>query len=160
MKSSLCSGSLLVVLALASSGSAQDRVAAAIDSLPSIKHIDQVAISPDGSKVAYIVEGELSVEAVSDGVTHRIAPDQNAVREVTWSADSRHLAWLCDLTGEKPASQLWSSAADGAELLEHASFQGYAQTPRFAPDGKSIAVLYIEGIPRNAGPLQPMTPLG
>ena len=36
---------------------AQDRVAAAIDSLPSVKSIDQVAISPDGSQVAYIVGG-------------------------------------------------------------------------------------------------------
>ena len=40
---------------------AQDRVAAAVESLPAIKKIDQVAISPDGTKVAYIVEGELSV---------------------------------------------------------------------------------------------------
>ena len=82
----------------------QDRVASAIDSLPSVKSIDQVAISPDGSQVAYIVAGELFVAAASDGASHRIAPDQNTIREVTWSADSRHLAWLCDVPGEKPAS--------------------------------------------------------
>src|SRR5258708_18584819 len=117
MKSSLFSGSLLVLLALASLASAQDRVAAAIDSLPSIKHIDQVAISPDGSKVAYIVEGELSVEAVFDGVTHPIAPHQNAERAVTWAAASHHLAWLSDLPGGKPASPPSSSAAHGAQLV-------------------------------------------
>ena len=85
------------------SSAAQDRVAAAIDSLPAVKSIDQVAISPDGSQVAYIVGGELFVAAASDGASHRIAPDQNMIREVTWSADSRHLAWLCDLPGEKPS---------------------------------------------------------
>jgi hypothetical protein len=138
---------------------AQDRVAAAIDSLPTVKSIDQVAISPDGSRVAYIVGGELFVAAVSDGAPHRIAPDQKAIREVTWSADSRHLAWLCDMPGEKPASQLWSSLADGADLMGRAVFDGYAQTPRYSPDAKRIAVLYIEGILRIAGPLQPMTPL-
>src|SRR5580704_15733909 len=138
---------------------AQDRVATAMDSLPSVKSIDQVAISPDGSQVAYIVGGELFVAAASDGASHRIAPDQNTIREVTWSADSSHIAWLCDVPGEKPASQLWSSSADGAEGMRRAIFDGYAQTPRYSPDEKKIAVLYIEGMPRAAGPLQPMTPL-
>ena len=150
---------LLLCCVLEIPSAAQDRVAAAIDSLPSVKSIDQVAISPDGSQVAYIVGGELIVAAASDGASHRIAPDQNTIREVTWSADSRHIAWLCDVPGEKPASQLWSSAADGADVMRRAVFDGYAQTPRYSPDATRIAVLYIEGMPRAAGPLQPMTPL-
>src|SRR4029077_19907587 len=85
---------------------AQDRVAVAVDSLPPVKKIDQVAISPDGSQVAYIVEGGLSVVAVTGGTPIRIAPDQKgAVRDVTWSADSRHIAWLADSRGDVPASQ-------------------------------------------------------
>ena len=82
---------------------AQDRVAAAIDSLSSHKSIDQVIISPDGSQVAYIVGGEPFVVQVTDGMSHRIAEDQNTIREVTWSADSRRIAWLCDQPGDKPA---------------------------------------------------------
>ena len=31
--------------------------------------------------------------------------------------------------------------------------------PSFSPDGSKLAVLFIEGMPRIAGPLQPMTPL-
>jgi len=150
---------LLLCCALEIPFAAQDRVAAAIDSLPSVKSIDQVAISPDGSQVAYIVGGELFVAAASNGASHRIAPDRNTIREVTWSADSRHIAWLCDLPGQKPASQLWSSAADGTDVMRRAIFDGYAQTPRYSPDAKRVAVLYIEGIPRVAGPLQPMMPL-
>ena len=138
---------------------AQDRVAAAIDSLPSVKNIEQVAISPDGLQVAYIVGGELFVAGVSDGSSHRIAPDQDTIRELTWSPDSRHIAWLRDLPGEKPASQLWSSSVDGTDVVRRATFDGYAQTPRYSPDAKKIAVLYIEGMPRVAGPLQPVTPL-
>jgi len=150
---------LLLCCVLQIPSAAQDRVAAAIDSLPSVKTIDQVAISPDGSQVAYIVAGELFVAAASNGASHRIAPDLNTIREVTWSADSRHLAWLCDVGREKPASQLWSSSADGSDLMRRASFDGYAQTPRYSPDAKRVAVLFIEGMPRAAGPLQPMTPL-
>jgi dipeptidyl aminopeptidase/acylaminoacyl peptidase len=40
-----------------------------------------------------------------------------------------------------------------------AELKGYAQTPRFSPDGASLAVLFIEGLPRVAGPLEPMIPL-
>jgi len=150
---------IVAALLCALNSSAQDRVAAAIDSLPSVKTIDQVAISPDGSQVAYIVGGELSVASIANGETHRIAPSQSATREVTWSADSHHVAWLNDLPGDKPASQLWSASAAGEDLTQRSTFNGYAQTPRYSPDGKTISVLYIEGMPRVAGPLQPMTPL-
>ena len=42
---------------------------------------------------------------------------------------------------------------------EHAELKGYVQAPRFSPDGTKVSVLFIEGMPRAAGPLQPMTPL-
>ena len=137
---------------------AQDRIAAAIDSLPSIREIDQVAISPDGTEVACIVEGELSVVALSTGTSRFLAPGQKT-RDVTWSADSHRLAWLADLPAEKPASQLWTATADGSGLERLADLKGYAESPRYSPDGTRLAVLYLEGIPRIAGPLQPMTPL-
>jgi len=149
----------LAVLLLCSPLYSQDRVAAAIDSIPSVKSIDQAVIAPDGSQVAYIVGGELFMASVADGASRRLASNQNKIREVTWSIDSHQLAWLNDLPGDKPASQLWSISADGSDLNQHASFDGYAQTPRYSPDGKTISVLYIEGMPRVAGPLQPMTPL-
>jgi len=138
----------------------QDRAATALDSLPSVKNIDQVAISPDGTQVAYIVDGQLSVATVADATSHQIATGQKlAARDVAWSADSRHITWLADLEGDTPASQLWTALLDGSGLMKLADFNGYAQTPRYSPDGTKVAVLYIEGIPRVAGPLQPMTPL-
>src|SRR5215467_6849279 len=138
---------------------AQDRVATALDSLPSVKSIDQVSISPDGAQVAYIVGGELSVASTVNVVSRRIAPSQSATRNVTWSADSHHLAWLNDISGDKPASQLWSASVDGSELTPRASFNGYAQSPRYSPNGKTISVLSIADMPRVAGPLQPLTPI-
>ncbi|MGZ4787114.1 MAG: prolyl oligopeptidase family serine peptidase [Terriglobales bacterium] len=137
---------------------ARSRVAAVLDSLPSIHKIDQVAISPDGTQVAYIVEGALMVAPVAGGSEHRM-PSEKAVREVAWSGDSKSVAWLADLAGETPASELWMAGADGSGAAKFADFKGYAQTVRFAPDGSQVGVLYIEGMPRVAGPLQPMTPL-
>ncbi len=150
----------LLLCALGGSAVAQDRIAAALDSLPAIKKIDQVAISPDGKSVAYIVDGELSVESLAGGDAHRIAPDQKlAARDVTWSSDSKKVAWLGDLPTDIPAAELWSASADGSGLVKLADLKGYASIPHFAPDGTKVAVLYIESMPRIAGPLQPMTPL-
>jgi dipeptidyl aminopeptidase/acylaminoacyl peptidase len=151
---------LLPTILLSAVAIAQDHVAAALDSLPSIQKIDQVAISPDGAQVAYIVEGQLWVANVAGGTPHRMAADQKLpAREVVWSADSRHIGWLADLPGDVPASQLWAASLDRGSPVKLADLKGFAQTPRYSPDGAKLAVLYIEDMPRVAGPLQPMTPL-
>ena len=139
----------------------QSRVTTAFDSLPKAKAIDQVAISLDGSQVAYIVEGELHIAPltatpVMSGAL--LSGKDLPAREVSWSADSRSVAWLADLKSDKPESQLWIQSPEmGRTKL--ADFHGFAQTLKFSPDGSLIAVLYIEDMPRIAGPLQPMTPL-
>ena len=138
---------------------AQDRAAGALDSLPPIKKIDQVAIAPDGTQVAYVVDGALFVRALAGGDARRIAGEQKAARDVAWAGDGKSITWLEDLPTEVPASQLWSAAADGSNLIQLADLKGYASIPHYAPDGKTIALLFIEGMPRIAGPLQPMTPL-
>ena len=152
--------SLLLLWCVSVYCSAQSRVAAALDSLPKTKAIDQVAISPDGSRVAYIVDGAITVASLADGASTSVGKGQSLpVREFAWSADSKSIAWLADLPGDTPASELWAASSDGNDATKLADFKGYAQTPKFAPDGSKIAVLYIEGMPRIAGPLQPMTPL-
>ena len=151
---------LLLPLILLGTAVAQDRVAAALDSLPSIKRIDQVVISPDGAQVAYIIDGQLSVASLASGATHSIGSSTTmTAREATWSADSHHIAWLADLPGDTPASQLYVASSDGSGLAKVADLKGYAQTPRYSPDGSRLAVLFIADMPRVAGPLQPMTPL-
>ena len=148
------------MILLASPAQAQDRVTTALDALPTIKKIDQVAISPDGMQVAYIIDGQISLQPAAGGSARTIAADQKLpARELTWSSDSHHLAWLADLPGDIPAAQLWTAASDGTSPTKLADLKGFAQTPRYSPDASKLAVLYIEGMPRVAGPLQPMTPL-
>ncbi len=138
----------------------KSRAAAVLDSLPKAKKIDQVAISPDGTRVAWIVDGKLTVTPVSGGEGHAIAIDPALpLREVTWSADGKTLAFIADLPGDLPAAQLWSASVGNGSPEKLAELKGFVQTPRFSPDGKTLAVLFIEGMPRVAGPLQPMTPL-
>jgi dipeptidyl aminopeptidase/acylaminoacyl peptidase len=136
------------------------RAVAVLDSMPHVKTIDQVALSPDGSQAAYIVDGKLAVTPAKGGASQAIAVEGNLpLREVAWSADSKRMAFIADLPGDVPEGQVWTAAADGSGLVKHAELKGYVQAPRFSPDGSTLAILFIEGIPRVAGPLQPMTPL-
>src|SRR5262249_32286043 len=152
------------VLALSAGGFAQDapasHAAAIFDSMPKAKRVEEVAISPDGMQVAYIVNGELTIAPVSKGAERKVSIDSKlALRAVAWSADSKQIAFLADLEGEAPAAQVWTAAVDGSSAKKRAELKGYVDTPRFSPDGSRLAVLFTEGMPRVAGPLQPMTPL-
>jgi dipeptidyl aminopeptidase/acylaminoacyl peptidase len=136
------------------------RVASAIDSMPSARRIEQVAISPDGTQVAAITGGQLTIISVRGGTPRAIAINGGlSLRDVCWSADSKELAFLADIPGNAPSAQVWTAAADGSGSLERAELKGYAAAPQFDPGGSKLALLFIEGMPRAAGPLQPMTPL-
>jgi dipeptidyl aminopeptidase/acylaminoacyl peptidase len=128
--------------------------------MPHAKRPGQVALSPDGTEVAYFVNGELEVIPASGGSSHAISVGSNIrLRDVAWSADSKRVAFIADVPGDTPTAQLWTAAIDGSAALKHAELKGYVQTPRVSPDGSKVAFLFIEGMPRVAGPLQPMTPL-
>jgi dipeptidyl aminopeptidase/acylaminoacyl peptidase len=171
MRSKLCAGSSLLLFVLAlllgcvsvfaqEKPEAPSRAAAVLDSMPHAKRISEVALSPDGAQVAYIVDDKLTVTSSAGEGAQTIAVEGNlALRDVAWSADSKRLAFVADLAGDVPAAQVWTASADGSAPAKHAELKGYVQSPRFSPDGSKLAVLFIEGLPRVAGPLQPMTPL-
>ena len=81
------------------------------------------------------------------------------LRDVAWSADSKRIAFIADVAGDVTAAQVWTAAADGGAPVKHAELKGYVQAPRFSLDGSKLSLLFIEGMQRAAGPLQPMTPL-
>ena len=142
------------------SATGSSRAATVLDSMPHAQRISEVELSPDGTQVAYIVKGELSLIPATGGASRVIAIEgKPPLRDVVWSGDSKRLAFLADLPGDIPAAQLYVAATDGSATVKHAELKGYAQSPRFSPDGSKLSLLFIEGIPRVAGPLQPMTPL-
>ncbi len=135
------------------------RAAEVLASMPQTKRISDVAISPDGTRVAYVVNGKLFVSPVSGGAAVAIPVDGDLpVRDVAWHPDGKRLAFVADEPGEHPVSRLIVAAADGSVKSESHEFKGYVQSPKFSQQG-ALAFLYIENIPRIAGPLQPMTPL-
>jgi dipeptidyl aminopeptidase/acylaminoacyl peptidase len=128
--------------------------------MPHAKRIGQVVLSPDGTQVAYFADRKLAITSVSGGPAQTITVEGNLkLRDVAWSADSKRIAFIADLPGDPTAAQVWTTAADGSAPMKHAELKGYVQAPRFSPDGSTLSILFIEGMPRTAGPLQPMTPL-
>lgn len=139
---------------------APSRAAAVLDSMPHARRIGQVALSPDGTQVAYIVDRSLTVMPAGGGTSQAIAVEGKLpLRDVAWSPESKRIAFVADLPGEVTAAQVWTATVDGSAPVKHGELKGYVQAPRFSPDGSKLAVLFIEGMPRAAGPLQPMTPL-
>jgi dipeptidyl aminopeptidase/acylaminoacyl peptidase len=135
------------------------RAASVIDSMPSVKRIEEATISPDGTKVAYIIAGKLAVAPSGETARPIEVGGKLELRDVSWSRDSRQITFLAELAGDVPAAQVFTAAVDGSAPVKRADIKGYAATPSFSPDGSKLALLMIEGIPRIAGPLQPMTPL-
>lgn len=147
-------GTLLICLVARLRASAQTNsgaknpLAPVIDSLFSVQHLTQTAISPDGAHVAWI-GAEIYVQDLKDSSSspRRIATGS----DVAWSPDSRRLAFISD-------SQLYVAAITGGPPKQLTELHGFLAEPHWSPDGKTIAILFTENAPRAAGPLEPMTP--
>jgi dipeptidyl aminopeptidase/acylaminoacyl peptidase len=140
-----------------------------------------VALSPDGARVAWVEAvrdkdgrptprsavfiADLAQTGGDTGsprqVTARAAKaahDANtaeiAESEPTWSPDNRRLAFVSDAAGGEEQVFLVDLSQPEPQLRQVTRLHGHLSTPRFSPDGRAIAFLYIEGRKGPAGPLQ------
>jgi tricorn protease len=96
-----------------------------------------LALSPDGKKVAFVARGEIFAASATDGgdatrVTTTPAPES----QPAWAPDSRRLAYVSHRNG---AGQIFLyDFATNAETQLTTGADG-DDTPRFSPDGKWLA---------------------
>jgi dipeptidyl aminopeptidase/acylaminoacyl peptidase len=120
-----------------------------------------VAISPDGNRVAWVQSTAATVAkevyvmpAAGNVAATKIKLPGTGERtdtEPAWSPDAKTLAFL-STAGEKGQAQLWTVNADGSGAKKLTSLKGYVARPRWSRDGKQIAFLHIEGA-GGGGPL-------
>jgi len=144
----------------------------AIEALSVVSSFGQVAISPDGKRVAWVERlrdkggaetGNSAIYATTiDGKApaRKITASSRAARaesDIAWAPDGRRMAFLSD--AEKPGQlQLYLKGVTGQPAKRLTNVKGFLAAPRFSPDGKTIAVLFTENAARAAGPLVAETP--
>jgi dipeptidyl aminopeptidase/acylaminoacyl peptidase len=175
MRTTRLIAALLIFLSLAGVAVGQQpkpSVDGVINSLLARRDFGSVAISPDGKRVAWVEKlHERSGAATPNSVIqvedleppsppHRVSAGSGDVacaeHSVAWSPDSRQLAFLSDAE-KRGQLQLYVADAAGGPSRKLTELTGFLTGPRWSPDGKTLAILFIENAPRVAGPLEAMT---
>ena len=122
----------------------------------------QTAISPDGSRVAYVEAGtgpNQSAIYIAPRIRVTAGDGKMVVDEsqIAWSADSKQIAFLSDHE-KKDQLQLYVAPASGGLARQLTHLKGLLAEPKWSPDGKQVAILFTENLPHAAGPLDPVPP--
>jgi dipeptidyl aminopeptidase/acylaminoacyl peptidase len=146
----------------------------AVDAFHAIINYQQVAISPDGTHVAWVASalegGQTSRNSIiqltdrtSRGAQAKrvtaIAPASKSAstarmeRGLTWSPDGQTLAFLSDAAASKQFQLYTYDRKEGA-VTQLTKLRGYLKDPVYSPDGKTIAVLFTENASRPTGALE------
>jgi TolB protein len=103
--------------------------------------------SPDGRLLALTLsrdEGNLDVYTLdlATQVLRQLTNDAGIDTEAVWSPDSRTIYFTSDRSG---SPQIYRVAAEPGGRAERVTFEGsYNARPRVSPDGKQLAVVYLD----------------
>jgi acylaminoacyl-peptidase len=159
---------LLVCAAFANMATAQVSTAQHIEEvlrgLNRGRYIGQVAISPDGTRLAWMEDGEIREAPLgsldnSRQITAAASSDQSCDADsFAWSPDSSALAFFSNCVSPGDQANLYLASLDKTRPRQLTALHGYVGQPFFSPDGTRIAFLYVEGATRPAGALAAIKP--
>lgn len=112
---------------------------------PVVEHLSlnsqfsDLALAPDGKKVALVARGEIfAASAKEGGEAVRVTRSQARESQLTWANDSRRLAYVSERDGTAHLF-LYDFTNNTETQLTNAALGDAA--PRFAPDGKALAFI-------------------
>ncbi len=151
---------ILTCAAVLAQPKSDERIGAILNDLSATHSFQEVAISPDGKRIAWVEEliengkdtGNAAIFAREIGST--AAPSRVSLgRNIAWSPDSARLAFLSDHE-KKHQNELYVAPAAGGRAKKLTNLIGYMTDPEWSPDGTRIAILFAENAPSGGGPLE------
>ena len=139
-----------------------------IELLFAVKSIEEAALAPDGRRLVYVekqhnadrTESRNSlIYALDDAgapprrVTAGNGTTAHAEKHAAFSGDGAQLAFLSDAEKARQL-QLYIAPASGGAVRKLTSVVGQLARPRWSPDGKTLALLCIEGQKQAAGAVE------
>ncbi|NLA63771.1 MAG: peptidase S41, partial [Bacteroidales bacterium] len=112
--------------------------------------IKEMAVSPSGKEIAFIVRGDVFVTSVEYGTTRRITNTPDQERDVSYSPDGRSILYAAERNGHWNLYQTSLIKKDEKSFLYATNFKEEQLTdsdlasfqPLYSPDGKEIAYLH------------------
>lgn len=105
---------------------------------PAVEHLrltgelDEIDLSPDGRKLAFVVHGEIfAVAAQEGGMAARVTYTPAAERQVAWAPDSRRIVYVSE-RDDRNDLYLYDFATGQERRLAS------GDTPFFSPDGRLV----------------------
>jgi dipeptidyl aminopeptidase/acylaminoacyl peptidase len=155
--------------AASSSSPDRARIEEALRGVNRGKSVAQVAVSPNGKRIAWIEGprngGEIFVAPLDDlkkseqvTVSAAKADQRCRATAMVWSPDSKTLGFFSDCGSPSAQDDLYLSKLDGSPVRRLTQLNGYVESPAYSPDGTKIGFLYVEGATRPAGALAAMKP--
>ena len=144
------------------------RIEGVLKGLDRGRSVGQVAVAPDGKRLAWIEHAKEGAEIrvapledlkKSERVTAASKPEQHCHEgEMAWSPDAQALAFFSDCGRLGEQTDLYLSRLDGKPVRRLTELKGDVEAPAFSPDGSRVGFLYVEGATRPSGALAAQKP--
>src|SRR5882672_11351919 len=133
---------LFVILLVPALAAAQPKPGAILDDLAATRSFEEVAISPDGQRVAWVEK--LKDKGRDTGKAAVYAAPVDGKRPAVKLGEGRHIAWSHDGTRLAYVDQQLYVATIGGAARPVTKLDGYIADPAWSPDDSRIAILFAD----------------